>query len=41
LFLETELTVRWRRKNILLKLELDSDQNSLTKFVAQNKNYLV
>lgn len=37
----SELTIKTHRKNIIRKLELDSEQNSLTKFAVQYKDYLM
>jgi DNA-binding NarL/FixJ family response regulator len=39
-FFTSELTVRWHRKNITRKLELDNEQNSLLKFATKNIDYL-
>ena len=37
----SELTIKTHRKNIIRKLELSNDQNSLTKFAVQYKDYLM
>ena len=36
----SELTIKTHRRNIIRKLELDNEQNSLTKFAIQNINSL-
>jgi DNA-binding NarL/FixJ family response regulator len=40
-FFVSEHTIKTHRKNIARKLELGAEQNSLTKFAAQNKDYLI
>ncbi|MFN7913173.1 MAG: response regulator [Bacteroidota bacterium] len=37
----SELTIKTHRQNIMRKLELNGEQNSLTKFAVQNKDYLI
>jgi DNA-binding NarL/FixJ family response regulator len=36
----SELTIKTHRKNIIRKLKLENEQNSLTKFAIQNVSYL-
>jgi DNA-binding NarL/FixJ family response regulator len=36
----SENTVKKHRQNIIKKLELDADQNSLLKFAIENRDYL-
>jgi DNA-binding CsgD family transcriptional regulator len=40
-FFVSEHTIKTHRKNIARKLELGAEQNSLTNFAAQNKDYLI
>ena len=37
----SELTIKTHRQNIMRKLELNGEQNSLIKFAAQNKDYFI